>query len=248
MIETDIETAELAKHACNAFLALKISYANALARICELAGADIEAVAHVMGSDDRIGRAFLEAGLGYGGYCFPKDLAAFERLASKLGYDFPLLREIARINDEAVEATVAKVRDVLWNVSGKRIAVLGLAFKPHTDDIRYSPSLALGRRLAALGGDVVGFDPQAAANAKDEAAEVQIASDAYEAVAGAHAAVIGTAWPEFRDLDFVRVRGLMAYPILIDARNVLDGEALADAGFSYYPTGRPPLVAREEDR
>lgn len=248
LIETDIRTAELAKHACNAFLALKVSYANALARICDLSGADIEAVAEVMGSDNRIGRAFLGAGLGYGGYCFPKDLAAFERLASKLGYDFPLLREIARINDEAVEATVAKIRDALWNVSGKRIALLGLAFKPHTDDIRNSPSLELARRLTALGGEVVGFDPQAAANAKDEAPELQISSDAYEAVAGAHAAVIGTAWPEFRELDLGRIKDLMAYPVMIDARNALDANALVAAGFAYYPMGRPPHDSGEGER
>ena len=147
LIETDMATAELAKHACNAFLALKISFANALARICERADADVTAVVDVMGSDPRIGRAFLDAGLGYGGFCFPKDLQAFERLAARLGYDFPLLREVARINGEAVEATFDKVKDALWNLEDKRIALLGLSFKPNTDDVRFSPALALARRL-----------------------------------------------------------------------------------------------------
>ena len=169
-------------------------------------------------------------------------------MAAKLGYDFPLLREIARINDEALEATITKIRDALWNISGKRIALLGLAFKPHTDDIRNSPSLVLAKRLTALGGEVVGFDPRAAANAKDEAAGLLISSDVYEAVAGAHAAVIGTAWPEFRDLDLGRVRDLMAYPILIDARNALDANALVAAGFAYYAMGRPPHNSGEGER
>ncbi|HYN37207.1 MAG TPA: UDP-glucose/GDP-mannose dehydrogenase family protein, partial [Actinomycetota bacterium] len=155
-VATDIVTAELSKHACNAFLAMKISYANALARICELSGADVVAVADIMGKDQRIGRAFLNAGLGYGGFCFPKDLAAFERLSNQFGYEFPLLKEIARINDEALDATVEKVIDALWNVEGKRIALLGLTFKPETDDTRFSPPLALARKLMEHDAQVVG--------------------------------------------------------------------------------------------
>ncbi|MDQ3982703.1 MAG: UDP-glucose/GDP-mannose dehydrogenase family protein, partial [Actinomycetota bacterium] len=143
LIETDLATAELAKHACNAFLALKISFANALARICERAGADVTDIADIMGSDARIGRAFLNAGLGYGGSCFPKDLLAFERLAHGLGYDFPILREVARINEEALDATVDKIVDALWNLEDKRIALLGLSFKPGTDDLRFAPALGL---------------------------------------------------------------------------------------------------------
>ncbi|MDH5225582.1 MAG: UDP-glucose/GDP-mannose dehydrogenase family protein, partial [Actinomycetota bacterium] len=155
LIETDIRTAELAKHACNAFLALKISYANALARLCERADADVVAVTEVMGADSRIGPAFLNAGLGYGGYCFPKDLVAFDHLATSVGYDFAMLREVERVNDEAVDATVDKIRDALWNLDDKRVALLGLAFKPGTDDVRIAPALVLAERLRALGATVV---------------------------------------------------------------------------------------------
>src|SRR5436190_2782034 len=159
LIETDLQTAELAKHACNAFLAMKISYANALARICELAGADVVSVAEVMGTDPRIGRAFLNAGLGYGGYCLPKDVAALDRRAARLGYPFPLLHEVDRLNTQATEAVVASVEEAVWNLEGKRIALLGLAFKPDTDDVRSSPAIELARRLLTQGAEVVGYDP-----------------------------------------------------------------------------------------
>jgi UDPglucose 6-dehydrogenase len=242
LIETNISTAELAKHACNAFLALKISYTNALARMCERAGADVVAVADVMGSDPRIGRDFLHAGLGYGGYCFPKDLVAFERLSEQLGYGFPLLREVARINEPAVTSAVTKIREALWNLEDKRIALLGLSFKPGTDDIRFSPSLALARQLISEGSYVVGFDPQAQANAKAEVPQIEIAPDAYEAANGAHCLVIGTEWDEFKELDLARLKAAMAYPIVIDGRNLFEPERMRDAGFTYYPTGRPPVV------
>lgn len=244
LLETDIATAELAKHASNAFLAMKISFANALARICELAGADVTAVADVMGSDPRIGRAFLDAGLGYGGYCFPKDVAALERLANGLGYDFPLLTEVARVNEEAVEAAVAKVREALWNLEEKRIAVLGLAFKPGTDDVRFSPALALARRLLAAGADVVGCDPSAAGTAKDEVAELRVVDDPYEAASGAHCVVLATEWEQFRQLDLGALAAAMAYPVIVDGRNALDRNAAIDAGFSYYGMGRPSAVER----
>ncbi|MDQ4006157.1 MAG: UDP-glucose/GDP-mannose dehydrogenase family protein [Actinomycetota bacterium] len=240
-IETDLRTAELAKHACNAFLAMKVSFANALARICEAAGADVVSVTRVMGADPRIGPAHLSAGLGYGGYCFPKDLQAFERLATRLGYDFPLLREVERINDEAVDAAFHRIEEVVWNMEGKRVAVLGLAFKPGTDDIRFSPSIALTQRLLEAGAEVTAYDPQAAAGAKAELPALQIANDAYDALEGAHCAVIATEWPEFRELDLDRMRGMMAFPIIVDCRNLLDDEAMAAAGFTYFPTGRPPV-------
>ena len=248
LLVTDIRTAELAKHASNAFLSLKISFANALARICERAGADVTAVADVMGADPRIGRAFLNAGLGYGGYCFPKDVAALKQLSERLGYPFPLLGEVERLNEEAVEATAAKVEEALWNVEGKRVAMLGLAFKGGTDDVRFSPALALARRLLAAGAQVVGCDPHAAGPAKDELPELELAPDPYEAAVGAHAIVIATDWDEFRDVDLTRLRQLVTYPLVVDGRNVLDPAAVAAAGFWYYPTGRParepePLVA-----
>jgi UDPglucose 6-dehydrogenase len=239
LIETDLRTAEMAKHACNAFLALKISFANALARLCEAAGADIVAVTDIMGSDPRIGPAHLRAGLGYGGSCFPKDLLAFSRLADRLGYDFPLLREIARINDEAADAAFQKVEEAVWNLEGKRIALLGLAFKDGTDDVRFSPALAVARRLLAADADVIGFDPKAAATAKAEVPELEIADDPYAAAEGAHCVVLCTEWPEFRDLDLAKLRDIMAQPSLVDGRNLLDPAAAVHAGFTYHPMGRP---------
>jgi UDPglucose 6-dehydrogenase len=238
LIETDMATAELAKHACNAFLALKISFANALARICERADADVTAVVDVMGSDPRIGRAFLDAGLGYGGFCFPKDLQAFERLAARLGYDFPLLREVARINSEAVEATFDKVKDALWNLEDKRIALLGLSFKPNTDDVRFSPALALARRLLEEGATVVGYDPWAGANAKSELPGLEVASSADDAMAGAHCMVVCTEWDDFRSLDLRRAKGLLAHPIVVDGRNLFEPATMKAEGFVYYGTGR----------
>jgi UDPglucose 6-dehydrogenase len=240
LIETDIRTAELAKHACNAFLALKISYANALARMCERADADVEAVTEVMGADSRIGPAFLNAGLGYGGYCFPKDLVAFDRLASSLGYDFALLREVARINDEAVEATVEKVRDALWNLDDKRVALLGLAFKPGTDDVRIAPALLLAERLRALGATVVGYDPHAAESAVRAQPELEIAPTAYEAARDAHCVVLCTEWEEFQELDFDKLGELMASRVFVDGRNAIDAERAVAHGFHFYPTGRRP--------
>jgi len=242
LIVTDIRTAELAKHACNAFLSLKISFANAMARVCELAGADVTAVADVMGADPRIGRAFLDAGLGYGGYCFPKDVAALERLAARLGYSFNLLKEVEQLNREAVEAAVKKVEEALWNLEGKRIALLGLAFKPSTDDVRFSPALALARRLMATGASVVGYDPVASANAKDDLPEIEIAADPYEAASGAHCLILATDWEAFRHLDLVSLREVMAQPVLVDGRNLFDPVEMASAGFWYYPTGRQPVL------
>jgi UDPglucose 6-dehydrogenase len=239
-IETDVQTAELAKHACNAFLALKVSYANALARLCELSGADVVTVADTMGCDPRIGRSFLDAGLGYGGFCFPKDIQAFDRLASRLGYDFSLLREVARINDDTIGAAVERVKEGLWNLEDKTVALLGLSFKPGTDDVRFAPALALARRLLSEGARVVGYDPQAMANAKEEVPELEVAPDPYEAAAGAHCVVVCTEWLEFRVLDLQRLRSVMAYPLMVDGRNLFGPEEMVAAGFSYYPTGRPP--------
>lgn len=242
LIETDIQTAELAKHACNAFLAMKISYANALARLCERSGADVSAIADVMGADPRIGRSFLDAGMGYGGFCFPKDIQAFERLAARLGYPFPLLKEVAKINDEAIEATLDKIKDALWNLEDKRIALLGLAFKPGTDDTRFSPPLALAKKLLDERADVIGYDPQAASNAKADVPDLEIAPDAYEAARGAHCVVLCTDWDEFRDLDLARIRDSMSFPVVVDGRNLFDFDEMNQLGFTYYPTGRQSVV------
>ena len=241
LVETDVRSAELAKHASNAFLALKISFANALARIAERAGADVEAVTSVMGADPRIGPDFLRAGMGYGGYCFPKDLVAFERLASSLGYEFGLLKEVASINEEAVATALEKVRDALWNLEGKRIALLGLSFKPETDDVRFSPSLSLARSLIAAGADVVGYDPRAASEAAKEVPDLELAESAYDAADGAHCLVLCTAWQEFRELDLEKLGELVAFRLIVDGRNFLDPQDVVAAGFTYHSMGRAPL-------
>jgi UDPglucose 6-dehydrogenase len=240
LIETDVVTAELAKHACNAFLALKISYANALARICERIDADVVAVTGVMGADPRIGPAFLSAGLGYGGYCFPKDLAAFHEFAADLGYGFPMLAEIARINDEAIGAAIAKVREAVPELEGKRVCILGLAFKPDTDDTRLSPALEVARKLIELGAVVVGYDPAAGENARRELPALLIEDDPYRAAEGADALVLATAWSEFGELDLARLREVMAEPVIVDGRNIWEPARAAEAGFTYRPTGRKP--------
>jgi UDPglucose 6-dehydrogenase len=239
LIETDITSAELAKHASNAFLALKISYVNAIARLCEASGADIEAVTRVMGADPRIGTEFLGAGLGFGGYCLPKDLAAFQHLADRLGYPFAMLGEVARINDEAIQAAMSKIRDVVWNLEGKRVALLGLSFKPDTDDVRFSPALSLARHLLTEGATVVGYDPVASAAARGEVPELELAADPYEAATDAHCVVVCTAWDELRELDLHELGEHMAAKNLVDGRNLLDGSAAAAAGFTYRAMGRP---------
>lgn len=242
LIETDIQTAELAKHACNAFLAMKISYMNGIARLCERAGADVVQVAEVMGSDSRIGRSFLNAGLGYGGFCFPKDLAAFDALSRHLGYQFPLLKEVAAINEEAVDTIASRVKETLWNLEDKRVALWGLAFKPNTDDTRLSPALALARRLLDEGAQVVGYDPQGSTNAKTDLPDLDLAPSALDAAEGAHCLVLATEWDEFLGVDLEKLKEVMAYPVVIDARNLFDPDAMKEAGFRYYPTGRPAVA------
>ena len=236
---TDLATAELAKHACNAFLAAKISFANALAAIAEAAGADVVKIADVMGADSRIGRDFLDAGPGYGGSCFPKDVAAFRVTAAKLGYDFGLLDEVMKINRRALDAAYSKIEDALWNLQDKKILVAGLAFKEGTDDVRESPGLALAVRLKEGGAAVVGHDPHAAGQALAEAPGLHIHEDLYTAAEGAECLVICFGDPRYTSLDLVRLKGVMDRPLIVDLRNVLDPEAVANAGFGYIPTGRP---------
>lgn len=238
LIETDVATAELSKHAVNAFLALKVSYINAVSRVSELIGADIGHVADLLGSDPRIGRGMLDAGMGFGGSCFHKDLLAFHHLSAEAGYDFPLLREIIRLNDEAVNAVASKVLDALWNPEGKRVALLGLAFKPGTDDVRYAPALGLARTLLAKGAEVVGYDPQAGVPAQREIPELVLSSDPYEAAAGAGCIVLCTEWDEFAGLDFGRLAMVVSEKVIVDGRNFLDADAARAAGFEYRGTGR----------
>jgi UDPglucose 6-dehydrogenase len=239
LIETDCRTAELSKLASNAFLATKVSFANAMARVAELTGADVVRIAEVMGADPRIGPDFLQAGLGFGGYCLPKDTHTLERIAQRAGYEFGLLREVMLVNENAITAVAAKVEEAVWNLEGKRIALLGLSFKAGTDDVRTAPALALARRFADAGAIVVGHDPMAAAEARAAVPELEIAEDAYEAVTGAHCIVICTGWSEYGQLDLDRVRALAAYPIVVDGRNVLDPDRAEAAGLTYLPVGRP---------
>ncbi|HSB68893.1 MAG TPA: UDP-glucose/GDP-mannose dehydrogenase family protein [Candidatus Methylomirabilis sp.] len=234
---TNLASAELIKHASNSFLALKISYANALADVCELAGADILQVAKGVGLDKRIGRAFLNAGIGFGGSCFPKDLKAFVKIAEKNGYDFALLREVERINQGRREMVLEKLRRALWILRGKRIGLLGLAFKPHTDDVREAPALFIARRLLEEGAEVRGYDPQAAGKAQKVVPELAICPDPYVVADQAEALVLCTEWPEFARLDWARIKGRMVRPLLLDGRNALERERMTGLGFEYVGVG-----------
>ena len=234
---TNLASAELIKHASNSFLALKISYANALADLCELAGADILQVAKGVGLDKRIGRAFLNAGIGFGGSCFPKDLKAFVKIAEKNGYDFALLREVERINQGRREMVLEKLRRALWILRGKRIGLLGLAFKPHTDDVREAPALFIARRLLEEGAEVRGYDPQAAGKAQKVVPGLAICPDPYDVADQAEALVLCTEWPEFARLDWARIKDRMVRPLLLDGRNALERERMAGLGFEYLGVG-----------
>jgi UDPglucose 6-dehydrogenase len=245
-LATDRATAELIKHASNAFLATKISFINSVARVCERSGADVELVSRGMGLDPRIGVHFLKAGAGYGGSCFPKDVAAFAHRSRELGVDFGILNEVAKINHEARRAVVDKVRDALWHLDGKRIGMLGLSFKPNTDDLREAPSIDVIRDLLADGAQVVAYDPVAGEQAARTVPGLELAGKAVEVADGAHALVLMTEWAEFGDLDPDDLRARMAYPILVDARNALDAGAFVAAGFTVAGVGRP--VRGPEDR
>jgi UDPglucose 6-dehydrogenase len=238
IIVTDINSAELIKHACNSFLALKISYINATAAICEASGANIEDVAHGMGLDKRIGRAFLNAGLGYGGSCFPKDLSAFVHIAEALGYDFRLLKEVQQINAEQIQRFLKNIHNTLWIVKDKTIAVLGLAFKPNTDDMRMAPSLEIIRPLQKEGARIKAYDPKAMDKAREVLSDVEFCDSAHAAASGADALILCTEWDEFRKLDLEKLRSVMAQPIVLDGRNVFDPKKMAALGFVYKSVGR----------
>ena len=238
-LATDRATAELIKHASNAFLATKISFINSVARVCERSGADVELVARGMGLDPRIGVHFLKAGAGYGGSCFPKDVAAFAHRSRELGVDFGILNEVAKINHEARRAVVDKVRDALWHLDGKRVGMLGLSFKPDTDDLREAPAIDVARDLLADGAQVVAYDPVAGPQAARRVSGLELADKAVEVADGAHAVVVMTEWAEFGKLEPADLRARMAYPILVDARNALDAEAFLAAGFTVAGVGRP---------
>jgi len=242
LVVTDINSAELVKHASNSFLAMKISFINLIADLCEAAGADITKVAEGIGLDRRIGASFLRPGIGFGGFCFPKDLQAFVRIGEKLGLDLSLLREVEKINLRRVDQFVEKVRKELWVLRGKKIGIWGLAFKPNTDDIRFAPALAIIQRLLAEGADISAYDPQAMTKAKEELPEIRYCRDPYEAAQGAEALLLLTEWEEFGQADLDRVRKLMERPLLVDGRNMLTREKVVAHGFQYIGIGQSAEV------
>jgi UDPglucose 6-dehydrogenase len=247
IIVTSTKSAELIKHASNAFLAMKISFINAVASICESVGADVREVCQGIGTDSRIGPRFLNPGIGYGGSCFPKDLMAFHSVARECGYDFRLLDEVIRINDEQRQRFLRKVRSALWTLKGKRLGVLGLAFKGGTDDVRESPALLLVQSLVQEGCEVVAYDPAAAGRAREILnSKVKFAASAYDAAAGADALLILTEWDEFANLDLRRLQAQLKYPIVIDGRNLYDPDVMLAHGFTYYSIGR--ATAAPENR
>ena len=239
LLVTTINSAELIKHASNSFLALKISYANVISDLCERIGADVEEVTHAMGLDPRIGTQFLKAGLGFGGFCFPKDIQAFIHLSASVGVDFEMLKAAERVNKQRIDKYFEKIRKALWVVKGKRVAVLGLAFKANTDDIRFAPALEVMRRLLEEGAEVQASDPEAMARTKSQFPQVAYFEDPYEALKGADAALVCTEWQIFRKLDWGRAGKDMARRLVIDGRNVYSASKMQQLGFEYYSFGRP---------
>ena len=240
ILVTDIKSAEIIKHASNAFLSMKISFINAVANICELAGADIKKVAKGIGLDKRIGEAFLNAGLGYGGFCFPKDLDAFIAISKDLGYDFKLLKEVRNINDYQKLFPVRKLKEIYGNLSGKNIGILGLAFKPNTDDMRLAPSIDIINALHKEGANIKAYDPEAMENAKKIFKDVSITycDNSYEVAKDSDAIVIVTEWNEFKYLDLFKIKDLMKDNVIIDGRNIYDRKKIEKLGFKYKAVGR----------
>jgi UDPglucose 6-dehydrogenase len=247
LIVTSAKSAELIKHASNAFLAMKISFINAVASICEGVGANVQQVCQGIGTDSRIGPRFLNPGVGYGGSCFPKDLMAFRAVARESGYEFRLLDEVMRINEEQRQRFLRKIQNALWTLRGKRLGVLGLAFKGGTDDVRESPAILIVRDLIQSGCQIVAYDPAAIERAREVLGpKVEYASSSYEAAAGADALLILTEWEEFANLDLPRLYGELKYPIVIDGRNLYDSEVMSSHGFTYYSVGRPAVMAEAQ--
>jgi UDPglucose 6-dehydrogenase len=251
LVVTSTQSAEIIKHASNAFLALKISFINAVANLAEAVDADIEDIAAGMGLDSRIGPKFLRAGLGYGGSCFPKDVAAFHWVAQERGVNFQLLEEVRKINETQKEVFFNKVRAALWTLRGKKLAALGLAFKRDTDDVRESPAIAMIRRLLEAGAQVTAYDPAAAERAKEvlpQAGNMKYAGDLYEAAQNADAVLILTDWKEFATMDLARLNRAMRFPIVIDGRNLYKPEEMQNHGFTYVSVGRPATYQAQEGK
>ena len=234
VVRADVNSAEMIKLAANAFLMTRISFINEIANVCELVGADVQSVAEGIGLDHRLGPHFLRAGLGYGGSCFPKDSLALKQLAANSGYHFQLLTAVIEVNELQKRRVIQKLQKHLGRLRGKRVALLGLAFKPNTDDTREAPSLVLASRLLAEGADVRAWDPIAV----PELQGVQLCATPFEAIDGADAAVIVTEWPELAELATEEVRAAMRHPLIIDGRNLLDPGAVRAAGFAYEGIGR----------
>ena len=235
---TTISSAELIKHASNSFLALKISYANVIADLCEKIGANVEEVTHAMGLDSRIGGQFLNAGLGYGGFCFPKDVQAFIHLSAKVGVDFDMLKATERVNKLRIDRFFEKIHQALWVIKGKHVAVLGLAFKANTDDIRFAPALEVIKRLLEEGAVVSATDPEAMPRTKALFPQLHHHEDPYDALREADAALICTEWDVFKSLDWGRAGNLMARRLVIDGRNIYTPQGMRELGFEYYSFGR----------
>jgi UDPglucose 6-dehydrogenase len=238
IIVTDINSAELIKHAANSFLALKISYINAIANVCEAAGANVQEVAQGIGLDERIGRRFLNAGIGFGGSCFPKDLSAFVKIAEQIGYDFKLLKEVQRINADQMDRFVKKITDTLWVLKDKKIGVLGLAFKQNTDDVRSSPAIDLCQRLLKDGATLRVHDPKAMEKTKSILPNVTYVDDMNAVAEGCDALVVATEWDEFKKLDLARAKKSLTHPILFDGRNLFDPAEMEKLGWIYKSIGR----------
>lgn len=239
IIVTSTKSAELIKHASNAFLAMKISFINAVACVCESVGANVNQVVHGIGTDSRIGPRFLNPGIGYGGSCFPKDVMAFRAVARECGYEFRLLDEVMRINEEQRQRFLRKIRSALWTLRGKNLGVLGLAFKGGTDDIRESPAIFLVQALLQEGSKVTAYDPAASERTQEVMnSGITFVNSPYEAAHNADALLILTEWEEFSNLDLKRLRQELRYPIVIDGRNLYDPEMMAGQGFTYYSVGR----------
>lgn len=244
LLNASAQSAEIIKHAANAFLALKISFINAVSNICEATNADVEQVARGIGLDNRIGPRFLRPGIGYGGSSYPKDVAAFHAVAGQLGVDFNLLAEVDKINAQQKKLFLAKVRSALWTLRGKRLGVLGLSFKGETDDIRESPAIDLVEMLLAEGSTIAAYDPAAMQRAQQKlpaSPRLHYVEDAYAAAAGADALLILTDWAEFAALDLKRLSSLMRYPIVVDGRNLFDPNGMRQHGFTYISIGRPAV-------
>jgi UDPglucose 6-dehydrogenase len=246
ILVTDINSAELIKHAANSFLALKISYINAVSAICEASGADVEKVADGIGMDRRIGRTFLNAGIGYGGSCFPKDIAAFITISEQLGVPFQLLKEVQRINATQKERFLKAIRETLWVLREKKIAVWGLTFKPDTDDIRSSVAIDLVADMLREGAHVTAYDPKGMDKVREikAVADMQLVSSALDAIEGAEALIIATEWSEFANVDLAVVKEKMTTPIVFDGRNLFDPQTMAQFGFQYHSIGRASVAPR----